>query len=116
MLRIEKKVADAMVVLNCWTYFQQQMQQAQNPQQLIDGLERTKEEAKRNHKEQMQVVHPDKESGNEEKAKQLNAAWDEIKKVHIHLPPPPPVFIVHYDSFTTSYTSTGWSTGTGGFF
>lgn len=116
-MRIKKEIHEAMAALNVLGTFTRRIQQARTAEQLQAAIDTTKDEAKRNYREQIQRLHPDKAGGDEESAKALTAAYNEIKSMQLMIeqPPPPPRPVIHvvftHNGFTTS-TSTSTSTST----
>jgi len=88
---------------------------------LADKFENFKAYAKKRYLDRAKCLHPDKQQGDAEKMKILNAAYDLFKKLRLERPQPKPqiriVRIVnnYYGGPTTSDTSTTFWPGTGGF-
>ena len=127
-LRLEKKLHDALVVLDMLEFLQQQLQSLRGLQDIKGLVTVVRSEAKARGKLLALEHHPDK-GGSLEKMQELNAAVTEVRQIKLLTQPPPPpppprptVHVVfrqtfHQDSSTlTSYTTTNGFSGPGGWY
>lgn len=108
-MRIKSNLRDALVTLNVLSTLSNLLKAASTLNQVQQAIDDTKKEAKRNYREQIKRLHPDKNGGNDEAAKILTAAWNEIKDMKIiQEPPPQPVIhvVVYHTGFWASTSTT----------
>jgi hypothetical protein len=119
-MRVTKEHIDqALKILGIYNDFIRMNQGAASFADLSSRFETFKGLAKKRYLNEAKKLHPDRQAGDAEKMKTLNAAYDLFKKVRLEQPQPQPMirinFVPNIYGHTTTGTSTAYWPGTGGF-
>jgi len=117
----QEQIEHALKTLGVFKAFVRMNRSAQSFDHLSGLFEDFKSTVKKTYLEKAKMLHPDKQQGDAEKMKTLNAAYDLFKELRLVRPQPQPqIRIVHiasnyYGGPITSTTSTTSWPSTGGF-